>query len=358
MALASVAHVEQDRVTVGVDTHLDTHTAAVKDSRGRTIATRQVAAEAAGYEELLAWARGFGEVEAWGVEGTSSYGKGLTQHLHAEAQVVQEVVRPNRKTRRHRGKSDPVDAEAAARAVQAGEASGLPKSGDGPVEVLRLLVMLYDTATRDRVATVNQIKDVLVTAPEHLRRDLRGLNTTQRIKRCSGWQSEQGGDLDSVTRMVLGTLAAKAAGLDADRTRLKRRIKALATDLAPGLMNRHGFGPMTVARMLLHVGDNPERIVSEAALAKGCGVAPLEASSGKHERHRLSRGGDRQANAALHRVVVVRLKTDPRTIAYMARRLAEGKTKREVIRILKRYVVREVYTALCRKPLKSNDIAS
>ncbi len=341
-----MAHPQPPRVTVGVDTHKDLHVAAARDQLGRRLATTQVEASGAGYAQLLGWARSLGQVQAWGVEGTSSYGAGLARFLAAHHQQVWEVNRPDRAARRHRGKSDPVDADAAARTVQAGEASGTPKAQDGRVEMLRALRVARHSAVKARTQTINAIKALLVTAPTELREQLATLPTTALIRQAATLEPGTLATPTAATMLAVGGLARRYQHLDAEIGLLTGKLDQLTAKTAPKLRALLGVGPDSAAALLICAGDNPSRLRSEAALAALCGSSPVEASSGKTRRHRLNRGGDRQANAALHRIVIVRLRWHQPTRDYLARRTTQGKTKKEIIRCLKRYVAREVFAAL------------
>jgi transposase len=344
-----MAHLEPPpQVTVGVDTHKDLHVAAARDQLGRRLGTTTAPASRAGYVELLAWARGLGEVAAWGVEGTGSYGAGLARFLTAHHQRVLEVNRPDRATRRRRGKSDPVDADAAARTVQAGEASGTPKAQDGMVEMVRALRVVRQSAVKASTQTINAIKALLVTAPAELREHLDGLPTAALVRQAIVLEPGPGKPATptAATMLALRSLAGRYQHLDAEVRVLTRELDRLTAKHAPALRALLGVGPDSAAALLICAGDNPSRLRCEAALAALCGSSPVQASSGKTRRHRLNRGGDRQANAALHRIVIVRLRWHQPTKDYMARRTAEGKTKKEIIRCLKRYVAREVFAAL------------
>jgi transposase len=346
MAITTVAHPELARITVGVDTHGDVHVAHAKDGLGRRLATVSVPTTPHGYAGLLAWARGLGQVEAFGVEGTGSYGAGLARFLHAAGQVVLEVNRPDRSARRRHGKSDPLDAEAAARAVQAGEVSVIPKAGDGIVEMIRSLRVVRATAVKARTQASNALKGLLVTAPAELREQLRELSTIQLVRAAVRLTP---GTLDTplaAAMLALRTLAARHAALTAEVKALETELDRLTAKAAPGLVARFGVGPEVAGALLVAAGDNPGRLRSEAAFSMLCGSSPIPASSGKTTRHRLNRGGDRQANAALYRIVIVRLRHDQRTKDYLARRMQQGKSKREVIRCLKRYVAREIFAVL------------
>ena len=346
MAITTMAHPTPPRVTVGVDTHKDTHVAAARDQLGRRLGTTQVPASSAGYAQLLSWAHALGEVAAWGVEGTGSYGAGLARFLAAHGQRVVEVNRPDRQARRRRGKSDAVDADAAARAVQAGEATGVPKAQDGVVEMLRALRAARQTAVKARTQAINALKGLLVTAPAELREQLGGLPTGRLVGAAAELEVGTLTTPTAATKLALRGLAQRYQHLDAEIALLSEQLDALTARHAPKLRDLHGVGPDCAAALLIAAGDNPRRLHSEAAFAALCGTSPVEASSGKTRRHRLNRGGDRQANAALHRVVVVRLRWHQPTRDYATRRTTQGKTSKEILRCLKRYVAREVFAVL------------
>ena len=342
-----MAHLEPARVTVGVDTHKHLHVAAARDQLGRRLGVTIAPASRAGYGELLAWARGLGEVEAWGVEGTGSYGAGLVRFLAAAGQRVLEVNRPDRATRRRRGKSDPVDADAAARTVQAGEANGIPKAQNGTVEMTRALRVARQTAVKARTQAINAIKALLVNAPAELREQLDGLPTTRLVRQAATLDPGQVATPTAACMLAVRSLAERYQHLGAEIQLLTRELDRLTLQHAPALRALLGIGPEVAAELLVCAGDNPARLGSEAAFAALCGTSPVEASSGKTRRHRLNRGGDRHANAALHRIVIVRLRWHQPTRDYLARRTAQGKTKKEILRCLKRYVAREVFAVLC-----------
>ncbi len=347
MAASSMAHRRASGIVVGVDTHKDLHVASAKDELGRGLGEITIPASAKGYRALLSWSRGLGEVRAFGVEGTGCYGAGLARHLRAHGEVVIEVIRPNRQARRLRGKSDPADAEAAASAVLSGEASGTPKASDAAVEMIRALRVARSTANRARTQAVNALHALVVTAPEELRGELRGLPGPRLVRTCAGVRPGMLIDPVGATKIALRSLARRHQALSAEVRELDTELRRLTSEACPALLGIFGAGPDTAGALLLAAGDNPGRLRSEAAFAKLTGVSPVQASSGKTTRHRLNRGGDRHANAALHRIVLVRLRwRHPPTIEYVARRTAEGRSKREIIRCLKRYVAREVYRAL------------
>ncbi len=334
------------QVTVGVDTHGDVHVAAALDGVGRLLGTMSVPSTAAGYRRLLQWASAFGEIAAMGIEGTGAYGAGLARHLAGCSIRVVEVDRPDRRTRRAKGKSDPIDAEAAARAVLSGAARGEPKSRDGAVEMIRTLRVCRRSASQARTQTINQMHSLVTTAPEEFRALLRDLNPRQLVAKAAAFRLGGVFTPTSATKLALRELALRHRFLTEQLRRLDAELKPLVALAAPRLVAISGVGTQIAGQLLVTAGDNPERLRSESAFALLCGVAPVPASSGKTTRHRLSRAGDRAANYALWRVVMVRLTSDDRTKAYMARRRSEGLSKREVIRCLKRYVAREVYRSL------------
>ena len=335
-------------VTGGVDTHKDTHTAAVLDGTGRLLGHRQFPTTPAGYGLLLAWLRSHGELDKVGIEGTGAYGAGLALHLRVAGVELVEVDRPDRKARRQQGKSDPVDAEAAARAAQAGRAVGVPKTRGGPTDALRSLRVARRSAVAARAQAQTQMKSLIVTAPDTLRTSLRGLGNRELITQCATRRPDRSTATDPATATVLAlrALARRHQHLSAEIAELDTLIGPLVAALNPALLALTGVGIEVAGQLLVTAGDNPQRLVSEAAFAMLCGVAPLPASSGLTVRHRLNRGGDRQANSALYRIVLCRLHWDPRTRAYAARRTTEGMSKPEIIRCLKRYIAREIYTAL------------
>lgn len=333
----------------GVDTHRDIHVAAIVDAQGRILETAAFEATSAGYVEILEWMRSFGELVKVGVEGTGAYGAGLARHLRAKGVEVVEVNRPNRQMRRRRGKSDTVDAEAAARATLNGEATVVPKDRDSHVESIRVLRIAFCSARNSRTRVALQIRDLIVTAPPELREGLSELSTAKRVERCAGFRPRDSRDSTEATKLALRTLARRFQALSGEMAELTGILDTLTQETNPALRAAKGVGPDVAAILLVAAGDNPERLRSESAFAAMCGVSPVQASSGKTIRHRLNRSGNRQANHALWRIVMVRLTCDEETKAYAARRMAEGKTKRDVIRCLKRYIAREVF-ALLTKP--------
>ena len=333
-------------ITVGVDTHKDVHVAVALDGLGARLGELHLPTTPAGYARLEHWAADLGPIAAFGIEGTGCYGAGLARFLDGLGHRIIEVNRPDRATRHRLGKSDPIDAEMAARSVLSGVAVGTPKAADGSTEMIRMLKVARDSAVKAQTQSLNQIKSLLVTGPAELRESIRGLSTLRLLARCAAFRP---GVLDSPTtaaKHTLRSLARRNLAHRAEANELDAEIRRLVSGAASGLLAAFGVGPESAATFLVTAGDNPWRMRSEAAFASLCGSSPIPASSGKTTRHRLNRGGDRQANAALHRVVVVRLRWHAPTRAYLARRTAEGKTKAEIMRCLKRYLAREIFGLL------------
>ena len=333
-------------VIIGVYTHRDQHVAVAIDQRGVRLGERHAPANISGYGELERWSRSLGDIHVFGIEGTGSYGAGIARFLTGHGYTVVEVNRPDRSTRYRKGKSDPTDAEMAARSVLAGVADATPKSGQGEVEMIRMLKTAKDSAIKARTQAINQMRALVVTAPAELRETLDGLSTGALATRCKSFRPGRLDDPTAAAKYTLRSLACRYRQLSAEVHDLEAELTRLTRTASSTLVSIFGVGPDTAATLLVTAGSNPERLRSEAAFAALCGVCPVPASSGKTNRHRLNRGGDRQANAALHRIVVVRLRFDPRTKAYMLRRTGEGMSKTEIIRCLKRYVAREVFSAL------------
>lgn len=339
-----------DAVIGGVDTHAETHVAAVVNHVGGVLGIESFRTTQNGYRQLVSWLTSHGELTLVGVEGTGSYGVGLARYLQRAGIDVVEVDRPNRQTRHRKGKSDPVDAVAAARAALSGTASGLPKRRDGNVEAIRVLMIARRSAVNTRIETLNQLRHVVFTATPEIRTKFTGLTAISVANKASALKPRKSDD-DPVRHMTLVTiriLGQRIQYLREELKRINRLIRPLIRQTAPGLLEVYGVGFNTAAKLLVAAGDNPQRIRSEAAWAHLCGVAPIPASSGKTIRHRLNRGGNRQANSALYHIVLTRMKHDQRTREYVARRLAEGKTMGEISRVLKRYAAREVFKHLPR----------
>ena len=346
IGVAGIQSHRASEVIIGVDTHKDQHVAVAIDVLGVRLGERHVPVTTCGYEELERWSRSLGAVHSFGIEGTGSYGAGVARFLTGHGHTVIEVNRPDRSVRFRKGKSDPTDAEMAARAVLSGVADAIPKSGEGEVEMIRMLKSTRDSAVKARTQAGNQMKALVVTAPAELRETLDGLTTSALAKRCRNFRTSRLDDPRTAAKYALRSLACRYHQLSDEVRDLDAEMERLTRSIAPTLVNAFGVGPDTAATLLIAAGSNPDRLRTEAAFASLCGVNPIPASSGKTNRHRLNRGSDRQANAALYRIVIVRLCHDPRTQEYMCRRTAEGMSKRDVIRCLKRYVAREVYTAI------------
>jgi transposase len=355
--MASIA-LERTDVIVGVDTHKDLHVAVAIDGHGGPVGAVSIEATNEGYAELLSWAASLGRIHGFGVEGCGSYGIGLARFLRRHGHPPVEVARPPRKgERRASGKSDAIDAEHAARMVLAGVGLATPKLADGQIESLRLLKIARDTAVKAKTTAMIALKATLVTASAELRGELEPLSNFQLITACAALESQEPvGDPGAAMHHVLGSLARRWLALHNEIKIHTRQLKQITTAVAPQLLDAYGVGFDVAAEMLVTAGDNTERVRSEAAFAELCGVCPIPAGSGKtNGRHRLNRGGNRQANAALYRTVIVRMRWHEPTIAYVERRTREGLSKREIIRCLKRYLAREIFGLL---PRSSEELAS
>jgi len=341
--------VETRAITGGVDTHLDVHVAAALDANGGVLGIESFPTTTVGYQQLFAWLSGFGELIRVGVEGTGAYGAGLSRFLHAAGIEVIEVDRPNRQARRRQGKSDPLDAVEAARAALSGRARAIAKTANGHVEAIRALVVANRSARDMRIKMLNQIRHLGFTAPDQLRERFRGVPRSSLAERAAALRPRPDADVVTyATKLALQVLGRRVLALEEDTAALDALLSELVTATAPELLELWGVGVDTAAILLVAAGDNASRITSESAWAHLCGVAPVPASSGKVTRWRLNRGGNRQANHALWRIVFTRMGSDARTRAYVQRRTDEGLTKPEIMRVLKRYVAREIYRHLPR----------
>lgn len=338
------------QVVIGVDTHKLTHHGAALDAdTGKLLEDREFSATPSGYRQLLSWARGHGALIKAGLEGTGSYGAGLQRFLQAHDVTVIEVSRPNRQDRRRRGKSDPIDAINAARAVLSDTALATPKDRQGYVESVREIRATRRSAVKARKAALHQIHGLLWSAPDELRTKLSSYDRAALVARCARLRVPATGAIDDPTftgRRMLRRLAKRIQMLDEEIAEANQELEVILTEHAPNLLLVNGVGTEAAGQLLITAGQNIDRLKSEASLARMCGVAPIPASSGNTTRHRLHRGGDRDANSSIYLIVVNRLRWHEPTKAYVARRTAEGKTKKEIIRCLKRAVVRELYRAL------------
>ena len=333
------------RVVGGVDTHKDLHVAAVVDEHDRVLGSRCFATTRHGYKQMLAWMRSFGQLRRIGVEATGTYGAGLLRYMQNAGVEVLEVTTPDKHDRRKRGKNDDLDAQNAAHAAFAGRRTVTPKSRDGMIESLRVLKACRKTAVAARRVALQMIHNTIICAPDELRETLRKMTRMQLIRTLAAWRPDLTDyrNVVSAYRITLKSLGRRYLELHDEIADLDTMIGAIVDELAPDLVARNSIGHGSAAQLLLTAGDNVERLQSEASFAALCGVSPVPASSGKTTRHRLNRGGDRAANSALHIIAIGRLRTDPRTKAYIAKRIAEGHSKLEAIRCLKRYIAREVF---------------
>ncbi len=350
------------RIVGGVDTHKDLHVAAVVDDHDRVIGTQSFATTRQGYRQMLAWMRSFGDLQRIGIESTGSYGAGLLRFMQQAGVVVLEVTTPDKQDRRRRGKNDDLDAQNAAHAAFAGQRTVTPRSRDGMIESLRVLMACRKTAVAARRVALQMIHNMIVCAPDGLRDQLRSMTRMQLVRTLASWRPDLTAyrDVEAAYRISFKSLARRYLELHDEIADLDAMIAAIVDELAPNLVARNSIGHTGAAQLLLTAGDNPERLRSEASFASLCGVSPVPASSGKTVRHRLNRGGDRAANSALHIVAIGRLRTDPRTKVYVARRIAEGHSKLDAIRALKRYLAREVFALITqrRKEINATRIAA
>jgi transposase len=336
-------------VVGGVDAHTDEHHVAVVDLQGRLLGATAFPTTAAGYAQLIGWLRSHGEVERVGVGSTGAYAAGLVRALRAGGTSVVEVNQPHRHARQRLGKSDPIDAELAARAALSRTATAIPKQTSGIVEAIRQLQVVRTSALKARHAALQQLNDLIVTAPETLRSHLRhGRTMRAKVARCRKLRpdTQRLHDPEQAAKFALSSLARRIGELDREIAELDRHLERLVHTAAPRTTQLFGVGTQGASQLLIAAGQNIDRFRSEAAFAKVCGAAPIEASSGRITRHRLDPGGDRQANRALHMIAVCRLRYCPRTQAYAAKRTGDGLNKREILRCLKRYIARETFHTL------------
>jgi transposase len=336
----------QRLIAGGVDTHRDFHVACVVDTLGGELGTERFATTSDGCGQLLEWMKTFGSIVRVGVEGTGSYGAELSRHLQACAVEVREVNRPNRQLRRARGKNDGVDALAAARVAMSNEELAVPKTRTGLVECLRITRAPFELLGHQRTALINQLKGLIVTAPGDLRGQLEGLSNARLIERCDRLRPSEELTPTQITKHTLKLVAGEIIEKDRCIQLLEQRLLTLVLAVNPALLGAPGLGVDTASSLLVAVGDNPDRLKSEAAFAAICGVSPVEASSGKVVSHRLNQGGDRNANRALYVIALSRLNHHGPTRQYVAAR--EHKSKKALIRCLKRYIARELFSIIVR----------
>ena len=334
------------KVIIGVDTHKDNHVAVAIDYLGARHADISIPANTEGYRMLVGWARDLGVVTVFGIEGTGSYGAGLASFVRRQAVRVVEVNHCDRRQRRRNGKTDTLDAEAAARAVLAGIATAIPKTGDGASEMVREIKVAKDTAVKARSTAIITLKTLVVNAPAALRESLRALSDRALIATCASFTPGPLVDTTSSSKHAMRSLARRYQALRDEIVEHETALDEITASAVPTLREAFGIGPDCAAEMMIVAGDNPDRVRSEGAFAKLCGVCPIPASSGVTNRHRLYRGGHRQANAAIYRTVIVRMRWHQPTIDYVTRRTSEGLSKKDIIRCLKRYVAREIYHGL------------
>ena len=333
-------------VFVGVDTHADFHHAAVIDSLGRELGDLRFPATTAGFAQLVEFVNTAGVVLGAAVEGTNSYGAGLARVLLEQGWSVLETTPGDKAERRLRGKTDAADAYVAARAAASGRASAIPKDSTGAVEAIRILQVTRRLTVRQQTQLMNQIKGLLVTAPAGLRERFQHRSRLQLARSLATTRATGKEEVETVLLVALKLTARRWIELRDTAKQLTTQINTLVDRVAPTLVQVPGIGPDTAAGLLIAAGQNTTRVRSEAALAHLFGIAPIQASSGHTTRHRLDRGGNRQGNAAIHRVALVRLSHDTETKDYIARCIGRGKTKREAMRLLKRHIVREIYPIL------------
>jgi len=339
----------QVEFVIGVDTHRDSHTAAVCDPTGAVLVHTTVATTTTGHRQLLRLAqRQAPGRRVWAVEGTGSFGAGLTSLLVACGEVVVEVDRPKRPARRNGAKSDVLDAARAAREVLAREHLAQPRAR-GDREAMRVLLATRRCAVDARTKAINQLKALIVSAPPELRQRLRHHCTAQQVRRCARLRVHRAYSIEyRVTVQAMRATARRIRLLEVEAAQHQAELDRLIGQVAPFLLNELGIGALTAAQLLVS-WSHPGRVRSEAAFAMLAGVAPLEASSGRVTRHRLNRAGDRQLNRALHVVALTRLRQDPATSRYVARRRAEGKSDKEIRRCLKRILARNLFRLMQRQ---------
>jgi len=340
---------QRGAVIAGVDAHTDEHHVAALDAQGRLLGAAAFPTTAQGYTRLISWLGGQGQIDRVGVESTGAYAAGLVRALLANGISVVEVNQPHPHARQRLGKSDPIDAELAARAALSGTATAVPKQTNGIVEAIRQLSVARAGAPKARTAALQQLDDLVITAPEQLRGELRrGRTLKAKAALCLHLRPDTNRTHEPLqaAKLALRSLARRVRQLEREIVELDDQLEQLVSAAAPRTVQLFGVGTQSASQLLVTAGQNIDRLKSEAAFAKICGAAPIPASSGRTSRHRLDYGGDRQANRALHMIAVCRLRHCQRTQAYAARRKAEGLNRREILRCLKRYIARQTYHTL------------
>jgi len=333
-------------VVIGVDTHRDTHSLALVRCRdGVLVAEQELPANRAGYRAALRLGKRLGPRRLWALEGTGSYGAGLARFLAERGERVCEVERPARAGSRHRLKSDSLDALRAARTALAGQALASPRAA-GRREALRVLLQTREGAVKTRRCGLNQLRALLVSAPEELRERLRGRGRDALVGACTRLRPQRRSQPERyATALALRSVARRVEQATREAAELESELRRLVSELCPQLLSLEGVGPISAAQVLVS-WSHRGRFRSEAAFARLAGAPPIPASSGKLVRHRLDRGGDRRLNRALHTIVLTRRRGDAATIAYIARRVSEGKSERDAVRCLKRYLARQLFRLL------------
>jgi len=337
---------DQVAFVVGVDTHAQTHALALVDAVSqRTTRTVTITANRRGYRQALRVAcRHAPGRRCWALEGTGSYGNGLARFLTERGEQVLEIERPRRAGQPGRLKTDQLDAERAARQLLAGQA-GKPPRLDAVTQALRPLLVAREGAVRSRTAAWNELRALILTAPAELRERLQGLSQQRLLNACSRLRPGNDTSERAAIALALRSLAKRIQHLTLEANTLEQQLQQRTQTIAPQLLDKQGVGPISAATLLI-AWSHPGRLRNEAAFARLAGTAPIPANSGKTTRHRLDRGGDRQLNRALHTIILNRQRTDPTTRAYIQRRTSEGKTRREAVRCLKRYLARHLYRQL------------
>lgn len=335
-------------VIAGIDTHKDTHHVAVLDTVGRLLGVNVFPTTSAGHRAVADWIGSHGPIDRVGIELTGSYGAGLTRYLTGEGITVVEVNTTDKATRARQGKNDTIDAISAAQKVLSGMATAIPKDTTTVVESVRMLMLVRDSAVKSRTQTMNQVKDILVTAPDELREQFTGMTLPAAAKKAAQLRPDRTrlADPTQAGKVALKRLGERIHDLTDEINDAQRELDILVAATVPTLLSRPGIGTLTAAQLLITAGANIDRLTSDAAFAHLCGAAPIPAASGKTDRVRLNRFGDRQANRAMHMIIIGRFKNDPETSAYLARKLAEGKSKKDTIRCLKRFLARRIYNDL------------